>query len=137
MATWMSHAGRLATFATGTFIAAFSWQPLAGGVMIGAAHARRLYVLTDEQVLREEAEWTVEVSELRAQAGLHVVGAHRGVEGEERDALKTPRLPFRLRRSQRKSVAERLQAVVMWIVSKILRDLFQGLDTGPITGTDG
>jgi hypothetical protein len=62
---------------------------------------------------------------------------HRGVEGEERDALKTPRLPFRLRRSRRKSVAERLQAVVMWIVSKILRDLFQGPDTGPVTGTDG
>ena len=105
--------------------------------MIAAAHARRLYVLTDEQILREEAEWTVEVSELRAQAGLHVVGAHRGVEGEERDALKTPRLPFRLRCSRRKSVAERLQAVVTGIVSKIFRDLFQGPDTGPITGTDG
>ena len=62
---------------------------------------------------------------------------HRGVEAEERDALKAPRLPFRLRRSRRKSVAERLQAVVTWIVSKILRDLFQGPDTGPITGTDG
>jgi hypothetical protein len=59
-----------------------------------------------------------------------------GVEGED-GTLKTPRLPFRLRLSRRKSVAERLQAVVTWIVSKIIRDLFQGPDTGPITGTDG
>jgi hypothetical protein len=63
---------------TSVFIAALSWQPPSGRVMIATAHARRLYVLTDVQVLREEAEWTVGVSELRAQAGLHVVGAHRG-----------------------------------------------------------
>jgi hypothetical protein len=61
---------------------------------------------------------------------------HRGVQGEGR-TRKTARLPFRLRRSRRKSVAERLQAVVTRMISKILRDLFQGPDTGPITGTDG
>ena len=74
----LGHSSLLAASVMDAFIAASCWQPLSGGVMIAAAHARRLYVLTDEQVIREEAEWTVEVSELRAQAGLHVVGAHRG-----------------------------------------------------------
>jgi hypothetical protein len=31
-----------AAFATGAFIAAFSWQPLSGGVMIGAEVGRRV-----------------------------------------------------------------------------------------------